>query len=654
MYEAKLRLERLHDDALQKKNATGTPSDTNQHADSKIVLPDNLAPDELEPTDLDLKKADSEIPQAPKADDQTPTAFVQDVPRAKKPNAKPWRSELRQAVRLSLRAFISIGIFSCVINLLMLAGPLFMLQVYDRVMTSGSIPTLIALAAMTAAIYAIIGILELTRARVITRIGLDFDGRVSDRVFLASMRQSMMNYKSSATPLRELDQVRQFLASNGPLTFFDAPWTPFYLLVILLMHWTLGIAAIAGAILLLGVALFGEFRTRGPMIESLKSAEKNMTLAEDGHRNAETIAAMGMMSTYRRLWQRSNQDTLAWQTLTADRLGSVSALSKTMRLLLQSMILGLGAYLAVNGEISAGTIVAATIIFGRALSPVEQAIGHWRNFLKTRDSFNHLEDLLAATPQTPEKTSLPAPRGELSISGLRVSAPGHRKLILADISFDLEPGKVLAVIGPSASGKSTLARALVGLWPTSKGSIRIDGARMDQWDADALGKHVGYLPQNIGLFPGTVRDNISRFSEDADDDEVITAAKRAHAHELILSLPNGYDTELGNQGAYLSGGQRQRIALARALFGDPQIMVLDEPNANLDRAGDNALSAAIDDMRRDNRAVIIVSHRIQAIGKADYLLYLNAGLQRAFGPRDDVLALFKQSTEKKNNGVDGV
>ncbi len=619
------------------------------------ATPDQPATNNTAPAHARQPHNDGVIDKAQKAfteavtpkDDAPPSiskaAPSQDQPQTRdKPSGRPGEmSELRQAVNFSRKAFVSTGLFSFVINVLMLAGPLFMLQVYDRVMTSGSIPTLIALSVMTAALYVIIGLLELTRSRVVTRIGVDVDGRISDRVFQAALKQSLSTSGKPVAALRELDHVRQFLASNGPLTFFDAPWTPIYLFVIFMLHWVLGVAAVLGAAVLLSLAWAGEIRSRRPMLEAGRSAAKSLELAESGQRNAEAIAAMGMLSAYRQRWQSANQEALAWQTLTADRLGSMSALTKSLRLLLQSMMLAIGAVLAINGDISAGSIVAATIIFGRALAPVEQAIGHWRNFLKARESFDHLEELLEVIPPPPPVTALPAPKGHLSVSGLRVSAPDSRKLILGGVTFDVEPGQMLAVIGPSASGKSTLARAVVGLWPPAAGTIKIDGARLDQWDGEALGQHIGYLPQNVDLFAGTVRDNIARFRDNARDEDIITAAKRAHAHDLILNLPNGYDTELGGHGAYLSGGQRQRVALARALFGDPAIVVLDEPNANLDRIGDEALAAAIDGMRERKQAVVLVSHRVQAIGKADLLLYIDKGLQRAFGTRDEVMKMFQ-------------
>ncbi|MEL7048238.1 MAG: type I secretion system permease/ATPase [Pseudomonadota bacterium] len=550
-------------------------------------------------------------------------------------------SELAAALRASREAFIGAAIFSFVINLLMLAGPLFMLQVYDRVMTSGSIPTLIGLSAITIGAYAIIGILELVRSRVIVRVGMEVDARVTTRVFDAALKRSIGGTGHSVPALRELDSLRQFLAGQGPLTFFDAPWTPVYLLVIFLMHWMLGVAAAIGALILLTLAWLSEVRSRQPILEAGRAAGRSLEMAETGQRNAEAIMAMGMTTAFRHRWQVTNQNALSWQMMAADRLGAMTAASKSLRLLMQSMMLAIGAALALQAEISAGVIVAATIIFGRALAPVEQAIGQWRSFLKARESYAKLDELLEKEPAGHQRMELPAPKGHLSVRSLRVAAPQNRQLILANINFDVRPGEMLAIIGPSASGKSSLVRALVGLWPPASGSITLDGSRLDHWDSEDLGQHIGYLPQAVELFAGTVKDNIARFQPGARDEDVVEAAKQAFAHDLIVALPNGYDTELGAFATHLSAGQRQRIALARALFRQPRLIVLDEPNANLDRHGDVALASAIDGCRARGQAVVLVSHRVQAITKSDLIVFIDRGVQRAFGPRDEVMEQIK-------------
>lgn len=583
----------------------------------------------------------------------TPVTATPAAPRAAAQQAAPdalvnaidSRSELARAIAASRKAFIAIGVFSLVINVLMLTGPIFMLQVYDRVMASGSFPTLIALSILTASLYTVIGVLELVRSRIIVRIGVELDRRIGDRVFQAALKRSIKGQIGSMSALRELDGLRQFIAGPGPITFFDAPWTPIYLLVVFLLHWTLGIAAVIGAGLLLALAWASEIRSRGPLLEAGKAAGKSIELADTAQRNAEAITAMGMLGAYRKRWQTANATSIAWQVLAADRLGTLSSISKALRLLLQSLMLAIGAALAIKGDISAGTIVAGTIIFGRALAPVEQAIAQWRSFGKARDSYTKLDELLTDAPPSAERTSLPKPKGHLDVSGLRVAAPQTKTVILNNISFTVEPGRMLAVIGPSASGKSTLARAIVGIWEPFGGFIRLDGARLDQWNGEELGRHIGYLPQDCELFAGTVRENIARFRDDATDEAVVEAAKAAHAHDLIMALPQAYDTELGAFGTYLSAGQRQRIGLARALFGTPALVVLDEPNANLDRVGDEALSAAIDGMRARGQAVVLISHRVQAIGKADDLLYIERGVQRAFGPRAEVIRFIQSGAQ---------
>jgi ATP-binding cassette, subfamily C, bacterial exporter for protease/lipase len=553
------------------------------------------------------------------------------------PDQLTGKGELRRALEASKRALKAVGWFSCAINVLMLTGPIFMLQVYDRVMTSGSYSTLAVLMLVTAGLYGVIGVLEGYRSRLISRIGVEIDQRVGDRVFEASLKKSVGGPGTATGALRELDTLRQFVAGPAPMTAFDLMWTPIYLLVIFATHWTLGLASVLGMAALLFCAWLSEAQSRGPLTEAGKSAARGIELAETAQRNADSITAMGMLTAYRARWQAANQQALAWQVLASDKLSGTSSASKTLRLLMQSLMLAIGAALAIRGDISAGAIIAGTIIFGRALAPVEQVITHLRSSTKALEAYKKLEALLAACPPQSRRMSLPRPSGHVSIDGLRVAAPETKTLILNGITCEIRPGRMLAVIGPSASGKSTFVRALVGLWPAFAGHIKIDGIKLEQWDTEDLGQHIGYLPQDVELFSGTVRDNIARFRTDVTDDHVIAAAKAAHAHELISALPKGYDTELGSFGQYLSAGQRQRIGLSRALFGMPALVVLDEPNANLDRAGDEALSAAIDGMRARGQAIVMVSHRVQAIGKADDLLYIERGVQRGFGPRDDVL-----------------
>ncbi|MEO1720405.1 MAG: type I secretion system permease/ATPase, partial [Pseudomonadota bacterium] len=585
-----------HDQVIRR----ATPVSRNERAatdaqtQSPRPTPRDAAPSQLQPEaapDTSQRAASTRPPSAPTMSGKDTVREKLELLRLNKDG------ELWFALMQGKRALIATAAFSFAINLLMLTGPLFMLQVYDRVMASGSMPTLVALSVLTAAMYGAIGAFEFIRSRVVVRIGQEFDGRIADRVFRASLRRSVNGQRTSTAALRELDSIRQFVSGPGPLSIFDAPWTPIYLLIIFAFHWVLGLAATAGAAILLILAYVSERSSRAPLMEAAKKTGEAQDIADVGQRNAEVIAAMGMVDAYRERWQAVNGEAVAWQGMAADRLGAVTATTKTLRLAFQSMMLAVGAALALNNEISAGTIVAATIIFGRALAPVEQALGQWRSMLRAADSYHKLDDLLKKEPEPEARTSLPQPKGVVEVTNLRVAAPETRKLILASLNFNIEPGRMLAIVGPSASGKSTLSRALVGLWPPAAGQIRLDGATLDQWGPDALGKHIGYLPQTVELFSGTVAENIARFQDGASDLRIVEAAKRAHAHELILGLPDGYQTQLGDFGAHLSAGQRQRIALARALFSDPVLIVLDEPNSNLDRAGDNALSAAIDGMR---------------------------------------------------------
>lgn len=548
------------------------------------------------------------------------------------------RSEIAAALASCRGAFIGIGLFSFVINLLMLTGPLFMLQVYDRVLTSRSIPTLVTLTLLVAGLYAFLGLLELLRSRVLVRIGLRLDEQLKARIFSIWIGHGLVaGSRNEARPLNDLQTLRQFLGGPGPVALFDMPWVPVYLAVVFLFHWTLGLLALGGALFVLAIALINELSTRAPLSAANRSSLEGTNLALAAHRNAEAVTAMGMQQTLLERWNRLHQTTRMQQTRASDRSGGLMALSKGVRLFLQSAVLALGAYWAVNEAITPGAMIAASIIVGRALAPIDQAIGQWRGFLQARQSHTRLGQLLEAAPAEDARIALPVPKGRLSVRQLGVAAPGSTEIILREASFALEPGQALGVVGPSAAGKSTLARALVGVWPAMRGAVCLDGASLEHWDPAALGRHVGYLPQDVELFDGMVKENIARFQPDADDHDIITAARRAGVHELVLGLPDGYETAIGDDGAALSGGQRQRIALARALYGDPALVVLDEPNANLDAEGDAALTAAILDLKRRGRTVVVIAHRPSAITAVDLLLMLKQGHQVAFGPKDQVL-----------------
>lgn len=548
-------------------------------------------------------------------------------------------SEFKAAVSASRRALSATLLFSAVINVLMMAGPLFMLQVYDRVLPSGSFSTLVALSIVTAAIYCIVGVLELTRTRIISRVGAEIDQRLSDRVFESSLRKSLVKQGAAGATMRELDNLRQFLSGPSPITFFDIAWTPAYLLVIFLAHWTLGVAAIIGTVVLVGLAWLSKQRGRTPLLHARQAVSKSLELAEAGQRNAEAITAMGMMAAYRARWQTVNSEALGWQLLASDRLGGLLSATKAASLLLQALMLAMASGLAISGQISPGAVIAVVMVFGRALAPFEVVMRHRRSFISARESSVKLDEALTGAPIERNHTGLPRPKGVLEVENIRVAAPETRNAILHGISFKLSPGQMLAIIGPSASGKSSLIRAIMGLWPPFGGTITVDDTRLDRWHPEDLGQYIGYLPQSVELFSGTVRENIARFRDDATGGQVIEAAKQAHVHELILDLPDGYETELGNDGMILSRGQCQSIALARALFGRPPLVVLDEPYSNLDSFGDEAFSKTLDGLRQRKQTVIIVSHRTQAIEKADLLLLIGKGQQRAFGPSIEIMKM---------------
>ena len=547
------------------------------------------------------------------------------------------RDEIREALQLSRNAFLATGAFSFVLNVLMLAGPLYMMQVYDRVMSSRSIPTLVALTVLIVVLYALSGALELVRSRILTRISLSFDKLTSERVFDAAARLGLVKGRATMQPLRDFESMRQFLSSPGPSTFFDLPWTPIYLIIMFMFNWVLGAFALACAIALFSIALVTEWKTHAAVAEATQATRLSTELSDAGQNNAEVLAAMGMLGDYRDRWAEANRQALLIQSQSGDTIALLTSISKTLRMLMQSIVLGLGAWLAIRGDISSGAIIAGSILMGRTLAPVEQVIGHWRGFVRARQAHQSLNELLNALPPPTDKVELPAPKGLIEVRGVRVAPPGSQRVTVNNVSFSVGPGQILAIAGPSASGKSTLSRALVGVWPVLGGEIRLDGAKLDQWDQQRLGRHIGYVPQDVELFAGSVRENISRFRPESDDADIIAAAKLARAHAMILDLPQGYDTELGSFGSHLSAGQKQRIALARALFGDPQVLVFDEPNSNLDSDGDMALIDAIGELKKLGRTVIIVSHRSSAITRADLLLLMEQGQARAFGPRDEVI-----------------
>ena len=532
----------------------------------------------------------------------------------------------------------SVGVFSFLINLLMLTGPLFMLQVYDRVLASGSVPTLVALSIIVALLYAYFGFLEYIRARLMVRLGRRVEEELRGKVFDGVMEQVLRHGRAQGQQaIADLVTVRQYLSGQGPLAFLDMPWVVIYLAVLFLLHWLLGVLGLLAAASIFGLALLSERAARDAVGEAAKALASANQLAEESRRNAEVARALGMHDSLRRRWIASQGEALDFHTIANDAAGGYGAFGKALRLLVQSGILAFGAFLAIGHEISAGTIIAASIIVSRALAPVEQAVANWQQFLSFRKASSRLQTLLAHLPTERPKTPLPAPTGRLQIENVSVTLPGVERPILQDLTFTLDAGGGIGIIGPTGAGKTTLGRLLVGIMAPTRGTVRLDGAELDQWHPDALGKYIGYLPQEAQLFAGTVAANIARFAANADPSKVVEAAKLASVHGMITRLPGGYDADIGEAGLRLSAGQRQRLALARALYGDPALLVLDEPNSNLDAEGEAALDRAIRHSLDRGAAVAVIAHRPSALAALDRMLVLAEGKIAAIGPRDDIL-----------------
>ena len=555
------------------------------------------------------------------------------------------RSELGEALRACRTAFIGVGVMSCMINLLYLTGSLFMLEVYDRVLPSRSVPTLVGLVILAAGLYIAQGILDLIRGRILGRIGTSLDEAINARVFDIVVRLPLTvgGRNEGLQPLRDLDNVRSFLGGMGPGAFFDLPWLPFYLAICFAFHVLIGVTALVGAIVLVTLTVMTEFMSRMPAREALGLAARRNDLAAASRRNAEVLVAMGMSGRLTRRWSKANQNYLDGNQRASDVTGGLSAVAKVMRTMLQSAVLAVGAYLVIHQEATAGIIIAGSILSARALAPVDLAIAHWKSFMAARQSWHRLNLLLESMPARVKPTLLQNPSSRLAVEAVCIVPPGEQRLIVQDVTFALTAGNGLGIIGPSGSGKSSLVRALVGVWQPSRGKVRIDGAALDQWSPDVLGRHVGYLPQDVELFAGTVAQNICRFDPEATSDGIIAAAKEAGVHEMIIKMREGYDTQIGEQGTSLSAGQAQRVALARALYGNPFLIVLDEPNSNLDTEGDEALTRAIRGARERGAIVVVVAHRPIGIEAVDQLLVLRDGRMQAFGPKETVLSQVVQS-----------
>jgi ATP-binding cassette, subfamily C, bacterial len=557
-------------------------------------------------------------------------------------------AELKAARADQTPVLVAVMIFSTLVNILMLTGPLYMLQVYDRVLGSQSEATLVALTALITFLFVAMGFLDHARGRIMARIGAKIQERLDRRVFQASVRRMTFSPgdQTALAAQRDLESVQRLWASPVLMAIFDIPWTPLFIGAIFIFHPWMGWLAIGGGILLVAVTWLNQRMTEQPLTRTNNLAMQAERYADNLKAESEVIQALGMQSSGFDRWQKARGSALGQAIQAADLAGVFGSITKTFRLFLQSLMLGLGAYLVLQGELSAGAMIAGSILMGRALAPIEQSIGQWAVVTRAREGRDRLAELLTRTPVEPERTALPRPRAILEAQNLTVVPPGEQQAVLRMVSFRLEPGQALGVIGPSGSGKSTLARTLIGVWRPAGGKVRLDGATLDQYDPDILGSYIGYLPQRVTLFDGTIAENIARLSATPDPAKVVEAAQKAAAHEMILKLPDGYDTRVATLGGRLSGGQIQRIGLARALYGDPVLLVLDEPNSNLDNEGSMALNIAIRAMKDADRAILIMAHRPAAIQECDLLLVLEDGTRRAFGPRDQVLRdMVKNHTE---------
>lgn len=547
--------------------------------------------------------------------------------------------ELRAALKDSAQAFLAMGLFSFFVNLLVLTGPLFMLQIYDRVLASRSEATLVALTGLIVGLFAIMGVLDHIRARLAARVGAKFQARFDKRVFNAVLDRTGLHARgiSTLTGMRDLDAIQKVLSSPAVFTVFDIPWTPFFLFVIFMFHPWMGLLGVAGGLVLVALTWLNQNGTKGDQERAMVAGRQSDEMTQTLQKESDTVRALGMRRSVASRWQVLRDRALDANIRYSDSNGFYAISSKTFRVFLQSAILALGAYLVLQNEISAGAMIASSIIIGRALAPIEGAIGQWALVQRAFQGWKQLSELLAKVPEEETRTALPKPRAILEVNQVTAIPPGEKVATLRMLTFDLGPGQALGVIGQSASGKSTLARILTGIWPPAGGSARLDGAALEQYGFDGLADHVGYLPQDVVLFEGTVAENIARMQVNPDAEKVVAAARKAGAHDMILRLPDGYDTRLPASGGRLSGGQKQRIGLARALFGDPVLVVLDEPNSNLDAEGSMALNLAIRNLKAEGKSVVIMAHRPAAIEECELILILENGQRLAFGPRDEVL-----------------
>jgi len=555
-------------------------------------------------------------------------------------NYPPTGSELSAAMASCRGAFLGTALISGMSNILTLAGAMFMLEVYDRVLPSRSVPTLVGLVVLVGGLFTALGLLDAIRGRILARIGGMIDEALSGRVYETLVRMPLLigNRSEGLLPLRDLDAIRSYLSGLGPVALFDLPWIPLYLVICFAFHPLIGFTALAGALILIGLTVLTEVLVRAPTKAATEAAISRNGLAETSRRNAEALTAMGMVGRIAERWNEANGQYMRSQRRASDVGGGLGAISKVLRMMLQSCVLAVGAYLVIQQEATAGIIIAGSILSARALAPVDLAIAHSKGFVSARQSWQRLNRLLSTLPVPAARMELEPPTHRLAVENVSVVPPGAQKLVVQDVRFKIEAGQGLGIIGPSGSGKSSLARLIVGVWHPARGGVTLDGASLDQWSPETLGRHIGYLPQDVELMAGTVAQNIARFEPKPDAKAVIAAATEVGIHDLIVTLPQGYDTPIGEQGTSLSAGQAQRIALARAVYGNPFLVVLDEPNSNLDSEGDEALTRAILGVRERKGIVIVVTHRPSAIAGVDQVLVMSKGQMQMFGPKDEVLS----------------
>lgn len=547
-------------------------------------------------------------------------------------------SELQTSLRKCLGALGTVALMSGGSNILALTGSIFMLAVYDRVIPSGSVPTLVALGLIALIAYGLQTLFDILRAQMLTRVGLVFRESLDGRIYDITIRNAATGNYRPGGAVRDLDSVQGFMSSMGPTALFDLPWLPLYLGICFAFHTTIGLVVTVGVVLLVGLTLVAGWAAKRPTSSLSEAMAQRSSLLNTSQNQAETIHAMGMTGNLARGWNRVADGISHWNTRLADTTNILSTISRMSRMVLQSVVLGVGAWLVILGDATGGIMIASSILSARALAPIELAIGHWKGFVAARQSWGRLSQLLDENPAELNRFVPPRPHREIRCENVTLALSAQRRILVRDVSFALSAGEALAIVGPTGSGKSTLAKALVGLWEPAAGSVRLDGLSIADWPAAVRGTFIGYLPQNIGLFEGTIAQNISRFDPDADDEEIVRVAKVAGVHDLVSRLPDGYSTVIDESGGGLSGGQVQRIGLARALYGDPALVVLDEPNSNLDSDGDIALAEAIKSLRARNAMVIITTHRTGILSAVDRMLLLANGRVQDSGTRNDVLA----------------